>query len=148
MMSGQVQDVLNRFDEAMEKVDGIEKTFKTKLDNKFNQFLARLPQPPPAAPVAPLQQQHQHQLQRRLPNQVGRAQRVPLDLGQNSGAAAPTVDAFVAPASAATGAEEDEDYARDYEDEVDQNKNYVQPPALASGRPHANNCNGRPAPPP
>ena len=78
MMSGQVEDVLNRFEEAMEKIDGIEKVFETKLDNKFNELLARLPQPPPAAPVAPLQQQHQHQLQRRLPNQVGRAQCVPL----------------------------------------------------------------------
>ena len=27
MMSGQVQDVLNRFEEAMEKIDGIEKAF-------------------------------------------------------------------------------------------------------------------------
>ena len=53
MMSGQVQDVLNRFDEAMEKIDGMEKMFETKLDNKFNELLARLP--PPAAPVAPLQ---------------------------------------------------------------------------------------------
>ena len=55
MMSGQVQDVLNRFEEAMEKIDGIEKTFETKLDNRFNELLARLPAP--AAPVAPLQQQ-------------------------------------------------------------------------------------------
>ena len=39
MMSGQVQDVLNRFDEAMEKIDGIEKTFETKLDSKFNELL-------------------------------------------------------------------------------------------------------------
>ena len=31
-------------------------TFKTKLDNKFNELLARLPPPPPAAPNAPLQQ--------------------------------------------------------------------------------------------
>ena len=31
MMSGQVQDVLNRFDEAMEKIDGIEKTSKQSL---------------------------------------------------------------------------------------------------------------------
>ena len=31
MMSGQVQDVLNRFEEAMEKIDGMEKTFETKL---------------------------------------------------------------------------------------------------------------------
>ena len=35
-MRGQVQDVLNRFEEAMEKIDGMEKTFETKLDNKFN----------------------------------------------------------------------------------------------------------------
>ena len=64
MMSGQVEDVLNRFEEAMEKIDGIEKAFETKLDNKFNELLVHLP--PPAAPVAPLQQQ-----QHRLPNQVG-----------------------------------------------------------------------------
>ena len=53
-MSGQVQDVLNRFDEAMEKIDGIEKTFETKLDSKFNELLEHFPQPPPAAPIAPL----------------------------------------------------------------------------------------------
>ena len=47
MMSGQVQDVLNRFEEAMEKIDVMEKMFKTKLDNKFNEFLAHLPPPPP-----------------------------------------------------------------------------------------------------
>ena len=66
MMSGQVEDVLNRFEEAMEKIDGIEKTFETKLNNKSDELLACLPQPPPAAPVAPLQQQ-----QHRLPNHVG-----------------------------------------------------------------------------
>ena len=65
---------------------------------------------PPAAPVAPLQQQ---QL-RPLPNQYGRAQRVPIAPGQNSGAAATAVDASVAPA----GTAEVEDY---YEHEVDQN---------------------------
>ena len=47
MMSGQVQDVLNRFDEAMEKIDGMEKTFETKLDNKFAKLLSRFPPPPP-----------------------------------------------------------------------------------------------------
>ena len=57
MMSGQVQDVLNKFEEAMEKIDGIEKTLETKLDNKFNELLARFPQPPPATPIAPLQRQ-------------------------------------------------------------------------------------------
>ena len=35
--------MLNRFEEAMEKIDGIEKTFETKLDNKFNELLARFP---------------------------------------------------------------------------------------------------------
>ena len=55
-----MEDVLNRFEEAMEKIDGIEKAFETKLDHKFNELLARLPQPP-------LQQQQQD----RLPNQVG-----------------------------------------------------------------------------
>ena len=106
MMSGQVEDVLNRFEEAMAKITGLEKTFETKLDNKFNELLARLP--PPAAPVAPLQQQH------RLPNQVGRAQRVPIEPGQTSGVVVPTVGASVAPAATA----EVEDH---YEDEVDQN---------------------------
>ena len=43
MMSGQVQDVLNRFEETMEKIDGMEKSFDTKLDNKFNELLTRLP---------------------------------------------------------------------------------------------------------
>ena len=66
-MSGQVQDVLKRFEEAMEKIDGMEKTFETKLDSKFNELLARLPPPPPAAPIAPLQ----HQQQRILLNQYG-----------------------------------------------------------------------------
>ena len=42
----------------------------------------------------------------------------------------------------ATNAEED-DFAEDYGDEVDQNQNYVQPPApQPPGRPHANNGNG------
>ena len=94
-MSGQVEDVLNRFEEAMEKIYGIEKAFETKLDNKFNELLARLP--PPAAPVAPLQQQKQH----RLPNQVGRAQRVPIEPGQTSGVFVPTIGASVAPAATA-----------------------------------------------
>ena len=140
MMRGQVQDVLNRFEEAMEKIDGMEKTFETKLDNKFNELLARLPPPPPAAPNAPLQrQQKQQQQQHRLPNQVGRALRIPLEPGQNSGAA---VDASAAPAATA----EVEDH---YEDEVDQNQNYVQPPAPPPpGRPHAYHHNGRAAQPP
>ena len=94
MMTEQVQDVLNNFEEAMDKITGLEKTFETKLDNRFNELLACLPQPPPAAPAAPLQQQ-----QRRLPNQVGRALRVPLEPGQNSGAAIPTIDASIAPSA-------------------------------------------------
>ena len=45
MMTEQVQDVLNNFEEAMEKITGLEKTFETKLDNRFNELLARLPPP-------------------------------------------------------------------------------------------------------
>ena len=69
-------------------------------------------------------------------------QRVPLEPGQTSGAAATAVDASVALAATI----EEEDY---YEDEVDQNQNYVQPPARPPpGHPHAYNRNGRVAPPP
>ena len=99
----------------MEKIDGMEKTFETKLDNKFAELLSCFPPPLAAAAVPPLQQQQQH----RLPNQVGRAQRVPLEPSQASGAA---VDVSVALAATA----EVEDH---YEDEVDQNQNYVQQPA-------------------
>ena len=81
MMSGQVHDVINRFEEAMDKISGFEKMFETKLDNKFNELLARLPQPPPAAPAAPLQQQQ------RLPphreTDLRRASHVLLHPGQN-----------------------------------------------------------------
>ena len=136
MMTEQVQDVLNNFEEAMEKITGLEKTFETKLDNKFNELLARLPPPPPAAPNAPLQQQQQRLPPRREAD-LRRASRVPLAFGQTVGAA---VDTSVAPAADV----EEDDYVGDYEDEVDQNQNYVPPPAQQPpGRPHANNGNGR-----
>ena len=97
--------MLNRFEEAMEKIDGMEKTFETKLDNRFNELLARLPPPPPAALNPPLQQQQQQQ-QQRLPTHretaLRRASRLPLAPGQTVGAA---VDTSVAPAA---DAEEDE----------------------------------------
>ena len=114
------------FGKAMEKMDDIEKTIDTKLDAKFDELLKRLPPP----------------VSRR--DTVGRAQRVPIELGQNSGAAATVVGASVAPA--ATAVSEVEDY---YEDEVDHNQNYVQPPAPPpAGRPQVYIRNGRPAPPP
>ena len=141
MMSEQVQDVLNRFEEAMEKIDAVEKSFETKLDDKFTELLARLPPPPPAAPNAPLQQ-HQQRLPPHRETDLRRASRVPLAFGQTVGAA---VDTSVAHAAD----EEEDDYAGDYEDEVDQNQNYVQPPAPPpAGRPQVYIRNGRPAPPP
>ena len=70
------------------------------------------------------------QLPPRRETALRRASRVILQPGQTFGAA---VDTSVAPA-----ADAEDDYAGDYEDEVDQNQNYVQPP----GRPHANNGNG------
>ena len=145
MMTEQVQDVLNNFEEAMEKITGLEKTFETKLDNKFNELLARLPPPPPAAPNAPLQQQQQRLPPRREAD-LRRASRVPLAFGQTVGAA---VDTSVAPATAVAGTQEDDEYAGDYEDEVDQNQIYEQPPAPPpAGRPQVYIRNGRPAPPP
>ena len=105
MMTKQVQDVLNNFEEAMEKITGLEKTFVTKLYNRFNELLARLP---PAAPAAPLQQQQQ-QLPPGRETALRRASRVLLRPGQTVGAA---VDASVAPSATA----EVEDH---YEDEVD-----------------------------
>ena len=134
MMTEHVQDVLNNFEEAMEKITGLEKTFETKLYNRFNELLERLP--PPTAPAAQLQQQQQ-QLPPCRETALRRASRVPLQPCQTVGAA---VDNSVAPAADA----EEEDFAGDYEDEVDQNQNYVQPPApQPPGRPHANNGNGR-----
>ena len=53
MMIEQVQDVLNNFEEAMDKITRFGKTFKTKLDNKFNELLAHLPQPPPPSEPCP-----------------------------------------------------------------------------------------------
>ena len=109
MMTEQVQDVLNNSEEAMEKITGLEKTFETKLDNRFNELLARLP--PPAAPAATLQQQQL--LPPRHETALRRASRVLLQPGQTVGA---SVDTSVAPA-----ANVEDDYAGDYEDEVDQN---------------------------
>ena len=112
------------FGKALERMDDIEKTIDTKLDAKFDELLKRLP-----PPVSRL-------------DTVGRAQRVPIEPGQNSGVAATAVGASVAPAAIA----EVEDY---YEDEVDQNQNYVQPPAPPpAGRPQVYIRNGGPAPPP
>ena len=67
------------FGKAMEKMDDIEKTIDTKLDAKFDELLKRLPPP----------------VSRR--DTVGRAQRIPLELEQNSGVAATAIDASVAP---------------------------------------------------
>ena len=95
-------------------------------------MLARLPPPPPAAPNAPLQQQQQR-LPPRREIDLRRASRVPLAFGQTVGAA---VDTSVAPATAVAGTQEDDEYAGDYEDEVDQNQIYEQPPAPPpAGRP-------------
>ena len=117
-------------------MDDIEKTIDTKLDAKFDEVLARLPQPPPAS-ATPLQQQRPPPCRETA---LRRAQCVPLEPGQTSRAATTAIHASVAHAATA----EVEDY---YEDEVDQNQNYMQPPApQPPGHPHANNGNGR-APP-
>src|SRR6266511_2433505 len=126
MLGQQVEDVMASFGKAMERMDDIEKTIDTNLDAKFDEVLKRLPQPPLAS-SAPLQQHRRPPPHR---DTVGRAQRVPLEPGQTSGAVATAVDASVASATTA----EVEDY---YEDEVDQNQNYMQPPTPPPpDRPH------------
>src|SRR6266536_2651552 len=126
MLGQQVEDIMASFGKALERIDDVEKIIDAKLDAKFDEVLARLPQPPPAS-APPLQQQQQPPPRRETA--FRRAGRVPLELGQHSGAAATTVDASVAPAATT----EVEDF---YEDEVDQNQNYVQPPP-PPGRPQA-----------
>ena len=74
------QDIDKRLGEALEKITGLEQSFDTKLDAKFNELLARLPPPPAAAP--------------RRPGYVGYAQRVPREQGQNSGVAAAVDEPF------------------------------------------------------
>ena len=89
MMADQVQDFVTNFGEAMEKLDGLEKTFDTKMDAKFNEVLARLP--PPAAVPIPFER---------------RARRVPLGHAQHPG----TVDtAATSVARAATVSFKQED---------------------------------------
>ena len=79
-------------------------------------------------------------------NFVGRARRVPLAEGQNSGAVATVA---VSMAAAAT-VEQDVDYDVNYDDEgqVALDQPQGQPPPHAPGRPHGYIRNGRAAPPP
>src|SRR3989337_2495787 len=84
MLGQQVEDVMASFGKALERIDDIEKTIDTKLDAKFDEVLARLPQPSAASP-APLQQQ---QLPPRRETALRRGSRVPLEHGQTSGVAA------------------------------------------------------------
>lgn len=124
----------------MEKLDGLEKTFDTKMDAKLSEVLARLP--PRAAASVPLQQQQQRH-QRGL-DFVGRARHVPSDQAPNSGAVAPAATTKV------SVAEQNEDYDGDNDDEGEVAPNQhqrQQPQPQALGRPHGYNHNGRAAPP-
>ena len=83
MLGQQVEDVMASFGKPLERINDIGKIIDTKLDAKFDELLKRLPQP----------------FLRR--DTVGRAQRVPIEPGQNSSAAATAVGASVAPAATA-----------------------------------------------
>ena len=96
MLGQQVEDVIASFRKALERIDDIEKTIDTKLHAKFDEVLARQPQPPPTS-AAPLQQHQQPP----LPDPAAWALRVPLEPGQTSGAATTAIDASVAPAATA-----------------------------------------------
>jgi hypothetical protein len=53
LLSDHMQDVDKRFSDTMEQLKGLETTFTTKLDTKFQEVLARLPPPPPARAPPP-----------------------------------------------------------------------------------------------
>ena len=74
MLGQQVEDVMASFAKALESMDDIEKTINTKLDAKFAELLKRLPPPVSRRDI------------------VGQAQRIPIEPGQNSCAAATVVD--------------------------------------------------------
>ena len=127
MMSEQVNDIENRFTEAM---DGVEKMIDTKLDAKFTELIARLPAQPAAAPAQP------------QPPPPRRARRILFPGGQAAGIGAPA--AAVAAAAAASDVGQDDNYEGDYEEEVEQEAAYEQP----AGRPRPNIRHGRHQPPP
>src|SRR6266699_7039626 len=66
---GQAQDIEARFAEQADKIDGLETSFTTQLEAKFQELLGRLPPPAPAAPAA-------HQRRHVPPANVGRARRM------------------------------------------------------------------------
>src|ERR1044071_5187135 len=115
MMSEQVNDIENRFTEA---IDGVEKMIDTKLDAKFTELIARLPAPPAAAPAQP------------QPPPPRRARRILFPGGQAAGIGAPPA-AAVATTAAASDVGQDDNYEGDYEEEVEQEAAYEQP----AGRP-------------
>ena len=127
MMSEQVNDIENRFTEA---IDGVEKMIDTKLDAKFTELIARLPAQPAAAPAQP------------QPPPPRRARRILFPGGQAAGIGAPA--AAVAAAAAASDVGQDDNYEGDYEEEVEQEAAYEQP----AGRPRPNIRHGRHQPPP
>jgi hypothetical protein len=126
LVAKQAQDVDTRFVETVDKIEGLENTFNTKLDAKFQEVLDRLPAPAPAPPAAPAPHP-QHQ--------VGRARRVPLQHGAAAAAAHVELDD-----------QEDEYEGEDeYEDKNEvAGEVHFQPPS----RPRAYIRNARPPPRP
>src|SRR3954471_10007153 len=91
LLVGRAEDVdarLGEFDtkltNAMDKIDGLEKSFNDKLDTRFKEVLARLSAPAPAA--APLAPRHG-------------ARRIPI-MGRTAGSAAAAPQAATAAAEA------------------------------------------------
>ena len=50
LLVGQAQDIETRFADQADKIDGLETSFTTQLEAKFQELLGRLPPPAPAAP--------------------------------------------------------------------------------------------------
>ncbi|KAK1685676.1 hypothetical protein QYE76_046524 [Lolium multiflorum] len=121
-VDGRLGDVDAKLTDALDKIDGLEAAFNSKLDAKFQELLTRLP--PPRA------------------NVQRRARRVPRA----------DVPAGTAPAAAAAhdapSDEGYEDYEGDADEQVDENELDGEVEQPAPGRPRQLNRNARPPPRP
>jgi hypothetical protein len=101
LLSDHMQDVDKCFSDTMEQLEGLESTFTTKLDAKFQEVLAPLPPPPPAHAPPP-----QPTRVAPTPTFLGCAQRVLKPPAQTSaaGTATGTAAAGVAGATSVTQA--------------------------------------------
>jgi hypothetical protein len=120
-------DVDSKLSDAMDKIAGLEASFNTKLDAKFQEVLARLP--PQPQPVV----------------HVSRARRVPL-IPPSAGTVTAAVNAAATTEVATQDGYAADERENEFEDENKHEEDEVQQPA--PGRPRQYNRNAHPPPRP